>query len=735
MMGHKMKTAIQRTLILTLGEPGAAVGQRLVQMLDEWGSPPVVAVRHLGSDGATVGEAALVEVGEVDEVGEAPDAEVVDTALREISRLAHRATLGEMGYSRDRLGELVIWVVGPPDAVIADVARLAAERAMTLLGIDPFTLGLALWDNHPAGSPAEGPPNQNHDACTGPLLPSPPLPFPPLSLLYLAAPVNEIGLTLDDAPALYERAARFLALHICTPLCDTLVCADQAEGWGDGPVNASFGLTWIAWPGNVAQARAARQLAAALRRQLLETSGEAPDANALLREAALAPPLLTPRLTPLAATETVRSAADDVPAVAPWALLRPAGGDSAQASVLSELAMSEPVLSEAEGAKGAEGVGGGEESSRAVGHPLIMRLEATVKERVAALDNCGPAWERVMHAGIDDVIAHVRAWVAHTLDAAGLDGARSLIGVLERRLGEWAAGAEQRLEEAQEDLTRIEREGEAVRAALVALLEKMPRRRLGELLRLLRSPARWVWLWLGWRKAERFCARYLMFQTATLETRVVIEQMKRACGVYWAAGAELQTVSRALDRWEQEVYDLFNDTDDVPEWPRMEPLLGDDPDALLNELAERHLLSPQAQVDKFLAQWGPRSRWWREGLPNRKEVDEWLVEQVIPLVEVPVSEVVRCRHSRQAQPDALSAWVKELAAQASPLWRWDPAALSEAERAHVGGTTVVLSAMDGGTSWGDDVSGWRALPLARADRLAVVVLRWGIPFELSGVRD
>jgi hypothetical protein len=695
-------------------------------MLDEWGTPPVVAVRHLDTDGES--------------------AEVIEAALREVSRLAHRIRLGEMGYSPERLGELVIWVVGPPDAPLARAAHLAAEHATTLLGIDPFTLGLALWDKHPASSPIEEPSAQDRTTYAG-TFPNPQLVLSPvkvsairnsqsaiLSLLYLVSPVNEIGLTLDDASALYERAARFLALHICTPLCETPVWADQAEGWRNGPVNASFGLTWIAWPGNVAQARAARRLAAALRRQLLETSGEAVDADALLREAALAPPLLAVRLTPPAATETVRSAADDGPTFAPWALLRPAGEGSAQASVLSELVLGEPVLSacpersrrEAEGAEGSEEAGRDEES-RAVDHQLVMRLEAMVKERVALLDNCGLAWERAMHAGIEDVIAQVQAWVAHTLDVGGLDRARVLIGVLERRFGEWAGGAEQRQLEAQEDLLRIEREGETLRVALVALLDEMPRRRLGELWRLLRSPARWVWLWLRWRKAERFCARYLTLQAAALETRVVIEQMKRACGVYWAAGAELQTVSRELDRWEQGVYDLFSDADDVPEWPRMELLLGDDPDALLDELAERHLSSPQAQADTFLARWGARSCWWRERLPNRKEMDEWLLEQASPLKEVSVSEVIRCRQARQAQPDALSTWLEELAAQASPLWRWDPTALSEDERAHVGGTTVVLSAMDGTMSWGDDGSGWRTLPLARADRLAVVVLRWGIP--------
>jgi len=722
-----VETAIQRTLVLTLGEAGAAVGQRLVQMLDEWGTPPVVAVRHLnpGSESA----------------------EVIEAALHEISRLAHRTAMHSLGYEPDRLDELVVWVVGSPDTPVASVAHLAAERAAALLGLDPLTLGLALWDslgerrreqaaleNPPAlqagapadelpdehrreqaalenpapalqaGAPADELPGERRREQAALENPAPALQTGALSLTgpcYLVTLVNEAGLMLDDLPALYEQAARFLALHTCTPLRDAPAWMEQASDWSDGLGYASFGLTWLAWPGATAQARAARQLAESLSPLLMGAPDGVPDGDALLREAALAPALLAPRLTPSAAAEVVRLAANDIPSLAPWTLLRPSG--------------------EAD-------------------HPLVEQIEATVGERSDALTGCAPAWERLMQAGIKATIAQVRAWVAQALDAGGLSQARALVTALERRLGEWAAGAEQRLEEAQEGLTRTERDGEAVLAELISLLEKMPRRRLRELLRLLRNPPRWAWLWLRWRQAQGFHAHYLLLQAAALETRVVIEQMKQACGVYWAAGAELQSVSRELDRLEQRLCDLFSVAEEAPGWPRLPLLLGDDPDALLAQLAERYLPTPQTQATEFLAQWGPLSRWWAEGLPNRAAVDGWLMEQVAPLAAVPVWEVARCRYP---QPDGLRTWVEELAAQASPLWRWDPAALSDDERARMGDATVLLSAPDGDAPWDDDLPGpstefipsrveglrasLRMLPLPRADWLAVVTLRWGIP--------
>jgi hypothetical protein len=691
-MACKVKAAIQRTLILTLGEAGAAVGQRLVQMLDKWGTPPVVAVRHLRLDEES--------------------AEVIEAALREVSRLVHRTALHNLGYESGRIDPLIVWVVGAPDAPLANVASLAAGRAAALLGLDPLTLGLvlvgveglalregldecrreqeALENPEPAlqaGAAADGLPGQVPTAFTGPC--------------YLVAQVNEAGLTLDGSPALYEQAARFLALHTCTPLRDAPTWTEQASGWSDRRGYASFGLTWLAWPGPVAQARAARLLVEALLSLLMGPTDGAPEACALLRQAALAPPLLAPRLTPPAAVEAVRLATDDLPPLAPWALLRPSGE---------------------------------------AGHPLVEQIEAMAEERGTVLAGCAPTWERLMRSNIKATTAQVRDWVSQALDTGGLDQTRALVGALVQRLGEWAAGAEQRLEEAQEDLARTGRNRQAVLVELISLLEKMPRRRLRELLRLLRNPLRWAWLWLLWRKARSLHARCLLLQAAALETRVVMEQMKRVCGVYWAAGAELQSVARELDRLEVGLYDLLEATDETPDWPQMPLLLGDDPDALLAQLAERYLPSPQAQAEEFLARWGSLSRWWAEGLPRQAAVEQWLMEQVAPLAAVPVWEVARCRYPK---PDDLHTWIEELAAQASPLWRWDPAALSDDERACLGNATVLLSAPDDSVPWGDNVPGHsteltlgrgegaradlQVLPLTRADWLAAVTLRWGIP--------
>jgi hypothetical protein len=636
-------------------------------MLEEWEAPPVVEVRRLDADDETI------------------EAQVIDMALHKVSRLAHRATLSGLGYSPDRLDELVIWVVGPPSAPLAGVARLAAERATSLLGLDPFTLGLALWDERPADLPAEG-------VTDGPL----PAPASPLPILYLVAPVNEAGLTLDDRAALYEQTARFLVLHTCTPLRDAPAWIEQTSpsallgtgDWGNGLGHASFGLTWLAWPGDVAQARAARWLAEAVIGRVMGDPSQSPDAEMLLREAALAPSLLNSRLTPLAVAKVVRLAACDVPPPPPWALLRPS--DDAD-------------------------------------HPLLASLETMEGEWQTVLDECAPTWERLMETGIEEVIAQVRGWVSQALDAGGLSGARVSIEVLERRLGEWAAGAEQRLDEGQEDVSRMERNGRAVYAKLTALLAEMPRYRWRELVRLVRSPLRWVWLWARWREAQSLHARYVLLQAATLGTRVTVEQMKRACGVYWAAGSELQSVSRELDRLEHEVYGLFGASDEPPEWPQMPLLLGDDPGSLLAQLAERYLPHPEEQARESLAQWGPLSRWWVEGLPHPEAVKRWLMEQVSPLATISIWEWICCRY---AEPEALRQWVDELVAQASPLWRWDPAALSEDERACLGSATVLLCAPDGSVpwdEWDEDESGVRALSLDRADRLAVVTLRWGIP--------
>jgi hypothetical protein len=260
---------------------------------------------------------------------------------------------------------------------------------------------------------------------------------------------------------------------------------------------------------------------------------------------------------------------------------------------------------------------------------------------------------------------------------------------------------------------------------LASLLEHMPRLCVRELVRVLRSPLQWLRLYRRWRKAQGLHTRYNLLRAAGLETRVVIEQMKRVCGVYWAAGAELVSISEELDRLEHKVHEVLGTERELPDWPDLPLLLGDDPDTLLAQLTECHLPEMEEQAAYLLDHSGPLSKWWGNGLPHQKDISQWLKELVEPLATIPIGEVMRYRYP---DPQAVAHWMDELAAQASPLWRWDPAALSEAERAHVGGATVILSALDGSVPWTeDDKSGWRCLPLARGDRLAVVALRWGIP--------
>jgi len=237
----------------------------------------------------------------------------------------------------------------------------------------------------------------------------------------------------------------------------------------------------------------------------------------------LAPPLLAPRLTPSAAAEVVRLAAGAPPALAPWALLRSPGEDD---------------------------------------HPLVARLEATAAAQDAALADCAPAWERLMRKSIEATVAQVRAWIAQALDGGGAGQARALVAALEHRLGEWPAGAEQRLDGAEEDLRRIAREAQVVLAELRSLLEEMPGRRLCEVAGLLRDPRGWVWLWLRWRAARALYARYSLLCAAALETRLTVEQMVHVCGVYWAVGAELQSIAWELDRLEHGPCDVFGTAKD-----------------------------------------------------------------------------------------------------------------------------------------------------------------------------
>ena len=230
----------------------------------------------------------------------------------------------------------------------------------------------------------------------------------------------------------------------------------------------------------------------------------------------LSPPLLAPRLTPSAAAAVVRLATSAPASLPPWAAFRPSGEDD---------------------------------------HPLVARLEATVAAQEATLAGCAPAWERLMRTHVQATVAQVRGWLAQALDTGGVGQARALVAALERRLGEWPVGAEQRLDEAEEDLRRTEREAEMVLANLCSLLEEMPRRSLHQAAGLLLDPRRWAWLWCCWRGVQALHTRYLQLHAVSLETRLLIEQMVRVCGVYWTVGAELESMSRALDRLEQEVGD------------------------------------------------------------------------------------------------------------------------------------------------------------------------------------
>jgi hypothetical protein len=568
-------------------------------------------------------------------------------------------------------------VVGAPAEPLAETAGLAAARAVSLLGVEPLTLGLVLCEGadeverHGLG-----------DLCaafSGPC--------------YLASPVDEAGLTLDDAPTLHEQAARFLALYTCTPLRDAPGAADRGHGWDEGRGFASFGLTFLAWPGSVAQARAARWMAEETLPLLLGQAGATADADALLREASLAPPLLAPRLTPPAAADAARLAGDAGITPRPWMLLRPPGQTE---------------------------------------HPLMTSIEAAWTKWDAAMASCGPAWERSMQDGITENGASLRTWIAEALDAGGVSEARALAADLERRLGEWAAGAEQRGQECRDDLPRLEEEAQAVRAELAALLDEMPRRRLHDLLRLLRSPLRWIKLWVHWRRLQGLVARYALCRAGALETRLNAEQLARACGVYWALGSDLQSAAGELEQLEQGLRDLHAAPGDLPPWPDEPLLLGDDPDPLLQRLAERHLPGADALAEAFLADLGPPSAWWLDGLPEKDTVDDWWARRAAPLARVPVWEVIRCR---QKETEAVYAWLGEMTAQASPLWQWDPAALSDGERARAGCTTMLLSAPAGGAPTDEGLAdalasqgtNLRTLPAPRDDWLAVVSLRRGIP--------
>lgn len=743
--GGKSKPPIQRTVILTLGDVGAAVAQRLRDILGEWRTPPVVTVAQLDPDSQS---------HEPSELSTA-----IGTALRDVSRLSHRTTVDGLGYSAGRLEELVIWVVGASTASLTGAARLAKERSSAMLGVDPLVLGLVLGaavdsledpehasQTHPtqlikvksdetASCPDSEPSARDTSessmlgssstaevscdaaevedeaqgldiADTSPDMmvasesadqndrpgvpPSLELPVGFSEMLsgpcYVATPVNEAGLVLDGASALYEHAARFIALHVCTPLRDAPAWVEQSRGWDNGLGCVSVGLAWVAWPGGVAQRRAARRVGGELMPLLIGPPDICSDVDGLLREAKLMIPDLVPRLTPRGASELVHSATDET---------------------------LEPTLAAAF------------KSPEDPEHPVIEFLEGRVAEWEEGLSACAEAWETLLQTSIKTVTAEVRSWVGDALDRDGFASARRVTDGLERRFSEHATGAEQRYLELEGDHAQMESQATDVLSKLTSVLEKMPQRRLRDLLVLMRRPSHWVQLWLRWRRVKRLCTQYLLLRGAVLETQVAVEQMQRACGLFWAAGSELVSISKELDRLEAKLEDLLAPKGEAPEWPEMPLLMGEDPGRLLDGLMEEYLPALQSLRANFLADLGPLSAMWTGKAPSQSTVDEWLMRVTSRLADVPTWDVIRFRY-RDA--DELRAWLHEMSAHAAPLRRWDLTAVFEYERAEVGTVTALLSPPSEGPRE-DDSPGWRSLPLARIDGLAVVTMRWGVPIS------
>jgi hypothetical protein len=359
---------------------------------------------------------------------------------------------------------------------------------------------------------------------------------------------------------------------------------------------------------------------------------------------------------------------------------------------------------------------------------VLAQLEAAEAEVVAAVERQAGAWEPLTAAEVEKATELMRGWVAQALDAGGVRRARSLIKGVSWRLDQWVIGAEQRRVELEADLEQIIRDTEAIRTALAGIVGQMPGRSLRSLLRLLRNPFRWVQFWGRWRKAGDLLARHYLVAAAALETRVTARQLAHAADVYLALGDALETISQEVEQLESDLRDLFS-PGECPPWPDASTdLLGDAPDEVLARLAERLLPPVPVQVEAFLERWGALSRWGEGTVVEEGTVSQWLSERTAPLATCSVWDVARCRFE---QPDALRTWLEAWVDPVYPLWRWDPAALSEDERAGVGATKVFFSAPDGVRIWEDDGVGPRVLPLSRPDRMAVVALRWGIPDRSS----
>lgn len=673
--------ALQRTLIVTCDEGGAVVGCLLEEILREWGSPPVARVLSM--------EVGAGEIRPDDPVGDAV-LQRLDEALLDISRLSHRPALRHLGFRLDRLGELVIWVVGTSEVHVAAAARAAAARAGGLLAVDPMTMGVVMRDVEQRGTALA------HDAGGERVQAVSPLASETLAAFtgpcYLVTLLNEAGLALDGPAELYQRVARFLALHTCTRLRDIPAWLSESEPWA-APAQScpSFGLAWVAWPGSVARARAVELLKVPVLAALVARS-PVPDARPELEAVAPPPALVVDPLTPPDLVGAVYQAASQMPPVTLFDVLQPPQPQAC--------------------------------------HPLLARWQETEATCAALVVASDVLWDACLTALVDERLAQLRTGLWQILDAHGAGAAQSALVGLRARIDDWIASVETRSEELEVSVERTEAQAGALWQALETLLGRMPRRRFWHLLRLAFRPFTLMWIFRQWRRIAEEHQRYLHLRAALLSARVSQRQMRQAQVFYAALSAAIQDLAQVLDDLAAGVRSGLAPAPDVPEWPAGCLLLPPDPDRVLEALISGLVPPPATLTMQLVAALGPLSRWAQEGVPDAGELVGPLWAAAEPLLHVPIVEVLRQRFAEHA--DA-STWLHEVDVQAVPFWRWEPAVLSEADRPGLGLLRLALMAPDlaawmpDGHAAGSGPGQEHLVPFALGDRMALVNLRRGVP--------
>jgi hypothetical protein len=655
-MDDNLKPTLQRTLVLTCGESGLAINAHLATLLAAWGHPPVVATQH------------------IDPAESEQSISSIDAALQEISRLSHRAALLTMGISPDRLEELSIWAVGAPAETVHAIARLAGERADALLGNDALTMGIIVRE-----SLAEV---ERHACPAGALSGAAALTFS--GPCFQVMPVNEAGLALDSPAALYEQIARFLILHTCTALRDVPLWVSHnspmaSQHW------ATFGLTWLAWPGEVAQAHAAQHVRTLLLPALRGEFAEDGDLTETFSRIVPAPALLAGQLTPheLAAITSL-----DIKAPAPpdfWEVIGP--GDNRE-------------------------------------HECVAQWREVPRGWSAMVDGHEARWTALTRKSSSAFATTLDQTLCQILDGGGIQAAHQALQAFRQTLETWVIAAEEREQEAQEGLTQLEKKKEQMWEALQALLSAMPRRSLGSLLRFMRRPLQIVQVHRNWRDIQERYARYMQLCAAAISAAVILRQMGQTLVVYRQMDALLEQHQTAIARIEQELERLLALEPDLPAWPEASLLLPDDPQALLMALIAKYLPARSALLETFRERWGALSSFLSADFPEQEALNRWLNALATPLRDVSIWEIIARRFP---ESQTRKVWLQELLAQARPFWRWDPTTLSDAERALSDEITVWLTSTEGIAVCEESGEKVRSVPLDTSQQLGVVSLRWGIP--------